>query len=92
MDRGIFYGCHLKKDTVYTFILKKICLNDISDVPNDYYKTNTIPDQKDCSKFIEIEKNTEYKYEGNYGKYVDISGTLYEIIGLNPSGDCVFQH
>jgi len=92
IDRGIFYGCHLKKDTVYTITLKKICVNNIPDVPNDYYKINTIPDQKDCSKFIEIEKNTKYKYEGNYGKYVDISGILFEIMGLNPSGGCFFQH
>lgn len=92
IDRGIYYNCHLKSDTVYTIKLKKICVSDMPDVPNNYYKINTIPDKKDCSKFTEVEKNTGYKYEGNYGKYVDVKNVLYEIIGLSPSGDCIFQN
>lgn len=92
INRGIYYNCHLKKDTTYTFTLKKICVNNIPDVPNSYYKTNTIPNKKDCSKFTEVEKNTGYKYEGNYGKYVDIDRTLYEIIGLSPNDGCFFPH
>jgi hypothetical protein len=89
---GIFYNCHLKENTVYTITLKKICVSEIPEAFTSYYKTNTIPDRKDCSQFTEIEENTEYKYTGNYGKYVDIDGTLYEIIGLSPSDGCVFQH
>lgn len=92
INRGIYYNCHLKEDTVYTLTLKKICANDIPEAFNSYYKTNTIPDKKDCSKFTEIEKNTDYEYKGNYGKYVDIDGVLYEIIGLSPDNNCFYPH
>jgi hypothetical protein len=92
IDMGIFYNCHLREDTVYIIILKKICVNDITDVPNSYYKINTIPDKNDCSLFTEMEKNTIYKYEGNYGKYVDINNELFEIMGLSPSNDCFFSN
>jgi hypothetical protein len=92
INRGIYYNCHLKSGTVYTITLKRICVNSIPDVPNSYYKTNTIPDKKDCSKFTEVEKNTAYRYEGNYGKYVDIDGALYEIVGLSPGDGCVFHN
>jgi len=92
IDKGIFYNCHLKPGTVYTITLKKICTNDIVDVPNSYYKTNIIPEKKNCSRFTEIEKNTRYEYKGNYGKYIDFKNTLYEIIDLTPNGDCAFQH
>lgn len=71
-DFGIFYNCHLKEDTVYTITLQKICADSIKDMPNSYYIINTIPNNEDCSKFTEVEKNTVYKYEGNYGMYVDI--------------------
>jgi len=87
---GIFYNCHLKEDTVYTITLQKICADSIKDTPNSYYITNTVPNNEDCSKFTEVEKNTVYKYEGNYGMYVDMKGTLYEIIKLTPDDGCVF--
>lgn len=92
INRGIFYNCHLKEDTVYTITLKKICANNIPEAYNSYYKTNAIPDKKDCSKFTEIEKNTNYEYTGNYGKYVDIGGVLYEVIGLSPDDSCFYPH
>jgi len=91
-DLGIYYNCHLKEGTVYTITLKKICTDSIPDIPNDYYKLNTIPDKNDCSKFVEFEKHTPYKYEGNYEKYVDINNTLYEIIGLSPPDGCFFSN
>lgn len=92
INRGIFYNCHLKEDTVYTITLKKICVTDIPETFNSYYKTNTIPDKKDCSRFTEVEKNTEYNYTGNYGKYVDIDGVLYEVIGISPDDSCFYPH
>lgn len=92
VNPGIFYDCNLKENTVYTILLKKICVSNIPKAFNSYYKTNTVFDRKDCSKFIEIEKNTEYKYTGNYGKYVDIAGMLFEVIGLSPDDGCNFQH
>lgn len=67
-------------------------MSEIPESFNSYYKTNAIVDEKDCSKFSEVEKNTAYNYIGNYGKYVDIDGVLYEVVGLNPSDECVFQH
>lgn len=92
INRGIYYNCHLKEDTVYTITLKKICSTDIPEVFNSYYKTNTIPDKKDCSKFTEVEKNTNYEYKGNYEKYVDIDGVLYEVIGISPDDSCFYPH
>ena len=92
VNPGIFYNCHLKENTVYTLMLKKICVSHIPKAFNSYYKTNTISKKTNCSKFKEIEKNTEYQYTGNYGKYLDIDGTLYEIIGLSPDEGCNFQH
>jgi hypothetical protein len=92
INKGIYYNCHLKEDTVYTITLKKICTTDIPEAFNSYYKTNAIPDKKDCSKFTEIEKNTNYEYKGNYGKYVDINGVLYEVIGISPDNGCFYPH
>ncbi|MDO6433296.1 hypothetical protein Q4E93_21980 [Flavitalea sp. BT771] len=91
-DRGIFYNCHLKKDTVYSITLKTICAADIVDVPVCYYKINTIPDVKECFRFTEVAKTTEYRDIGNYGKYVDMGGVLYEIVRLSPNSSCYFQH
>jgi len=91
-DRGIFYNCHLKKDTMYSITLKKICAADIVDVPVCYYMINTIPDGKECYRFTEVAKTTEYRDAGNYGKYVDVGGVLYEIVSLSPNGSCSFQH
>ena len=87
---GIYYNCHLRKDSVYTISLKRICANDIPKDYNSYYKTNIVPDEKDCSRFKEIDKNTDYEYRGYYGMYVDMKGTLYEIIKLTPDDGCVF--
>jgi len=92
INYGIFYNCHLKEGKEYTIKLKKICVSDIPEAYNSYYKTNAIPDKKDCSKFTEVEKDTEYNYIGNYGKYVDIDGVLYEVIGLSPDDSCFYPH
>lgn len=88
IDRGIFHNCHLEEGTKYVVTLKKICVNTIHESENSYYKTNAIFRKKGCSKFKEIKKDTKYRYSGNYGKYVDIEGVLYEIVGLSPSDDC----
>lgn len=92
INLGIFYNCHLKVDSLYTICLKKICIKDIPEFHNSYYKTNAKFDTEDCSKFIEFDRNTEYEYKGNYGMYVDIDNILYQIIGLTPNDMCVFQH
>lgn len=86
-DLGVYTTVFLKK-SLYTFKLKQICVNDIPDLFNSYYKINTIPDKEDCSKFTEIEKNTEFNYNRNYGEYVDINGILYQIIGISPDDTC----
>lgn len=92
INRGVFYNCILKKGTIYTITLKKICVKDIPETFNSYYKTNAIPDKTDCSKFREIKNNTAYEYKGDYGKYVDINNVIYEVIGLSPSDGCFFVH
>ncbi|TAF63549.1 MAG: hypothetical protein EAZ55_13220 [Cytophagales bacterium] len=92
MNPNIYYNAHLKKSEIYTITLRKICIKDIPETLNSYYITNTIPDEKDCSRFIEIENNTKYNYTGNYGKYVDIDGVLYEVDGVTPCNGCFFQH
>jgi len=92
IDRGLLYNCHLKKGTKYTFTLQKKCVTDIPETFNSYYRLNTIPDKDDCSKFIEIKKDTEYNYLGDYGKYVDINSCLYEIIKIYPDDCCFYPH
>ncbi|GGE99254.1 hypothetical protein SAMN05443634_102300 [Chishuiella changwenlii] len=92
INRGIFYNCHLKENTIYTITLKKICINDIPEAFNSYYRTNTITDKTDCSKFTEIKNNTNYEYKGDYEKYVDIDNVLYEIIELSPNTGCFYPH
>jgi hypothetical protein len=93
-NTGIFYNCHLQQDSVYTITLKKICVNDIPEICNSYYKINAIFDDKDCSKFTEIQKNTPYEYicgySKGYGKFVDIDNVLYEITDLIPHDCCFF--
>lgn len=85
---GVYQKCHLKNDSTYTITLTKICLDSITDVLHSYYKINAIADKNDCSKFTEIERTSEYRYEVDYGKYVDIQKVLYEITRLTPNTDC----
>lgn len=92
IDLGIFYNCHLKPGILYIFELKKICLTDIPEMYNSYYRLNAVFDENDCSKYKELELNTAYEYKGNYGMYIDINNVLYQIIGLSPNEECVFQH
>lgn len=80
--RGFPHNYFLKEDKRYTFTLKEICVTEIPEIFNSYYKINTIPDTTNCSKFTEIEKDTEFSYIGNYEKYVDIDNVLYEIIDI----------
>lgn len=86
-NTGIYYNCHLQEGSVYTIKLKKICISDIPDAEHSYYKTNAVFDRGDCSKFTEVEKNTNYSYQGYYGRYTDMDNVLYEITDLNPL-DC----
>lgn len=74
------------------FRMQKKCVTDIPETFNSYYRLNTIPDKDDCSKFIEIKKDTEYNYLGDYGKYVDINSCLYEIIKIYPDDNCFYPH
>jgi hypothetical protein len=96
IDMGIYYNCHLQQDTIYTIMLQRICVTEIPDICNSYYFTNAVFDSVDCSKFTEIEKNTPYEYKcsysKDYGKFVDINGILYEIVGLKPDNDCFYPH
>lgn len=93
VDAGLFYSCQIALDSLYTFTLKKITSNAIPIEWNSYYKTNAIflgGNKK--HKFKEKEKDTEYMYKGNYGKFVDIDNGLYEITLLLPTLGCALQH
>jgi hypothetical protein len=93
IDEGIYCNCHLKIDSIYILKLKKICVSDIKEDINCYYKINGLfSDEYNCSRFTEIKKNSEYLYKGNYQKYLDFNNELYEIVGLLPSKDCFFAH
>lgn len=91
-DPGIFYNCTLRKDSLYSFELKKIPLSSISEEYNSYYKTNAKFKSKSKSKFIEVSKNTDYQYKGIYGMFVDINHELLMINKMVPAKDCIFQH
>ena len=94
VNMGIYHNCHLKEDNIYTIVLKKICINEIPEVCNSYYKINAIFDKDNRSQFTEFEKHTPYEYgcgySKGYGKFVDIKGILYEIVGLKPDNDCFY--
>jgi hypothetical protein len=83
-DTGLFDYCHLDVGYIYSFTLKRICLSEIPEIFHSYYRINTIPDENDCSLFTEIEKDTPFMYYGDYRRYVDIGGALYEVTGLSP--------
>ena len=91
VDPGLFYSCGLKKDSLYNFELKKINSSQIPDEYNSYYKINAIFTSKTSSRFSEIKKNTEYKYQGHTGRFIDINNELFIIEKIKPAGDCIFQ-
>lgn len=95
IDYGIYSNCHLRKDTIYTIGLKKICISEISDICNSYYKTNAVFDSVNCSEFTEIENDNISRNDRNCirgSRFVDIKGILYEIISLTPNNDCFYLH
>lgn len=92
-DMGIYYNCHLKEGIIYTFRMRKICLSEIPEKEESYYKTNaSFYDDSNCSSFSEIYSDTGFKYAGNYGMYFDKGNQLYEIENLLPTDDCFFGH
>lgn len=92
INPGIYYNCNLKENSTYILTLKKVCINNIPDSDNSYYKINGLFKDENCSEFKELKKNTPYLYQGNYGKYVDINNILYEVINVNPNADCMLPH
>jgi len=92
-DYGVFFKCHLQKDTVYSISLKKIGLEHIPLIYNNYYRINAIfKNSSDRSKYIEIKKNTKVSYKGNYMKYFDLDNELYDMVRLAPGTGCRFDH
>lgn len=87
VDMGLYYNHHLQQDSIYSITLKKICLDAIPDMCNSYYFTNAVFDKIDCVKFTEVKKDTPYEYKCNYGKFVDINGVLYEVIGVKQNNN-----
>ena len=91
-DTGIFYNCILRKDSLYSFELKKAFVSEIPKEYNSYYITNGVFPYKKKSKFTEIKKDTKYMYQGNNGMFIDINHELYLILKMTPEYDCIFQH
>ena len=73
--------------------LKKIGLEHIPLIYNNYYRINAIfKNSSDRSKYIEIKKNTKVSYKGNYMKYFDLDNELYDMVRLAPGTGCRFDH
>jgi hypothetical protein len=78
---------------MYDLKLKEIGPDSIPSDYISYYRINAIFDAPlDRSIFREIKRNTTYKYFGNYEKYIDMNGRLYEIVYLDPPTACRFDH
>lgn len=92
LDNGIFYGCELQINTVYSLIIRKVCLTAVPKEYNSYYKTNTVFHVESDSSFIEIQNNTKIESIGRLNNFVDINSCLYEILNLQPNNTCKFQH
>lgn len=101
VDYGIFYNCTLKKDSIYTFSLKKISRADLNVINNEYYSGNTINNEyyrsniiclNDDGKFEEIEKNIPYSTVITNNVFIDKDNFIYKIIDLSPKTDCIYPH
>jgi hypothetical protein len=90
-DYGLYKHCILIEGNIYAISLLKICINDIPAEYESYYKYNAVADNENCSKFKEIEKNTNYVDRAKYGNYVDVDNTVYKVIGLTPDDDCLLR-
>lgn len=79
-DNGFFYNCSLKIDSIYTIMLIQVVKDAIPTEYISYYRINSIfPDRRNKSKFIEIDKDSDFYYRGYYDKYFDIRNTLYKM-------------
>jgi len=93
IDAGLYRNCILQEGNIYTLQLKKICLTNIPNEYESYYKTNAIfSDSRDCSSFVETKKDTQYIYKGRYDRYVDINNRIYEVMSLSPPSGCSYDH
>ena len=88
VNRGFYRNCLLKEGEEYEIRLKKICLDKIPFAYHSYYRSNTKLDSTDCSHFLEYQSDTDFKYQGNYGMYVDFDNYLYQVVSLYPSEGC----
>jgi hypothetical protein len=91
-DPGIFFNCTLRKDSIYSFELKRSLEIEIPKDYNSYYITNCVFNHIFESKFTEIKRDTKYMFKGNNGMFIDIDNELYLILKMTPTHDCIFQY
>ncbi len=91
-DQGIFYGCHLKKDSVYTITLEPVPPSKIFNLRHsgfnvDYYISNCYFPDMASNRFVEREFNISgLNYMWNI--FVDRNDSLYQIKEITPTCDC----
>lgn len=82
-DKGLLDGYFIDKDEHFTIVVEPINVSAITDIPYNYYEINCVFENDKSSHFYEITKNTDYKYLGNYQKYIDIENELYLVTDIS---------
>ena len=77
-DFGIYYNCHLFKDSTYKFSLERISSHQIPEWEDSYYKSNVEYHDSDIYKFTEKKQDTPFSLKGHYYMYVDIDNIIYK--------------
>lgn len=91
-DLGLYYNCHMLKDSTYKFSLEKINSLQIPEWEDSYYKSNVEYNDNDIYKFTEKKQDTSYSSKGYYYLYVDIDNIIYKILSVQPNDNCFYPH
>lgn len=91
-DWGLYYNCHLLKDSTYKFSLEKINSLQIPEWEDSYYKSNVKYNDSDIYQFTEKKQDSPYSLRGHYYLYVDIDNIIYKILSIHPNDNCFYPH